>query len=259
MAPLLSARIRKAKGKKSGDEAHAQSSGLSSSTQQFDPSRFAKKHDLSVARATLGPVLSSALDWITNYLLTHKTEILLCKANLETGAIKAQHDIVSIEDQEQNETAMPEAWHKTYTLCKSLPKYFLADFMIKQAKIPHAVIDNVDARRPTDGLRILFGWLTGLTPGTWWAPALHRRAVLVRWLMAQMKRLGDRHEKYGQVVKANGVLDLDEMVPFALVWDPPEHSWPDTFEGVADSKLPRLASVKHKWFTDAEVNTKVQI
>ena len=54
----------------------------------------ATKTGLCRARAALTPVLSGALDWIANYLVLHKDEILMCKGNLETGGIKSQCSMV---------------------------------------------------------------------------------------------------------------------------------------------------------------------
>ena len=47
-----------------------------------------------MARQRLSPVLAMALEWITTYLVVHKNEILLTKANLEAGMIKSQHEAV---------------------------------------------------------------------------------------------------------------------------------------------------------------------
>ena len=152
--------------------------------------QVATKSDLQRARSSVSPVLQHSLNWIVNHLTQHQDQILLCKANLEQGNIRDQALLVATEgSQKPAADLMPDFWHKTYTTCKSIPKYFIAHWLISLL-IPEEFVDAVDGVYPGFGLRRLFAYFTGLSDSTWWAPAIHVRKVLTAWLKYQFAKMG---------------------------------------------------------------------
>ena len=200
-----------------------------------DDEEPARKSDLARAKNNLSPVLIHGLDWINSHLLTHQELILMTKANLESGQIKHQNTLIStaasssaastgVSDPNHQEH-MPDVWHKTYTGCRSIPKYYLAHWMTAgPSAIAADVVDSLDSYDPTLGLRKAFGFLTGLTETTWWPPALHTRTILTEWLKGQFARMsGPARAKLlvEQCNKATGDVEWSELCPYQFSFSGP--------------------------------------
>ena len=114
----------------------------------------ATKDGIQRAKGNLAPVLAEALEWINGYLIDNKEEILLCNGNLAAGSIEDQ--LVAIKapsDVTDNKVVMPDRWHKTYTLCRSIPKYFIAHWLVLYTALSQTDVDRIDGFDTTCGLR----------------------------------------------------------------------------------------------------------
>merc|ERR1712087_1064280 len=97
---------------------------------------------------------------------------------------------VCVKEEEQDAApdgkvvVMPDEWHKTYNTCKSIPKYYIAHWLVANTSLDQEFVDRIDGFNASS-LRRAFGFLTGLHETTWWPPRLHFRAVLTAWLQEQ--------------------------------------------------------------------------
>ena len=146
---------------------------------------------------------------------------------------------------------MPDVWHKTYVLGKSLPKYFLTDWLRVKAGLAPEMLDAIDGANPVSGLRRVFGFLTGLCPETWWAPQLHVRLVLVKWLGKQFdaiegkKRLAALLEAYNEDTH---IVDWGSAMPFEVQYSQDPDSWKnEDLEEWPEEKLPYVTHIRHKY------------
>ena len=214
-----------------------------------------KKVDLQRARQALGPVHQHALDWIVDYLVINKAEILLTKGNLESGEVRAQlvvqndDDVANTADDAGEAEVMPDVWHRTYSTCKSVPKYYISHWLVDgPAKLPQTLVDKIDAKNPGNGLRRVFQYFSGLGELTWWAPALHIRLVLTAWLAEQFICLGGpaRVQVLKAAISSDGSIAYDALVPFILKWS--EVLKPiEEYADVDESQLPRLVEIHRKF------------
>ena len=187
----------------------------------------ATKSDVNRARQQLSPVLSHALDWIMSYLVVHKNEILLTKGNLESKVIRTQNQV--IEDVSTPDTGlsgaaakMPDVWHKTYSTCKSIPKYYQTHWLTQgPPQLSNGIIDLVDAADPAQGIRKVFAFFSGLRENTWWPPVLHTRVLLTLWLAEQYVAIGGvmRREAFLEAYSPeDNLVAWDVLFPFTIDW-----------------------------------------
>ncbi|CAK0893626.1 unnamed protein product [Prorocentrum cordatum] len=188
------------------------------------------------------------------YLVVNKTEVLLTKGHLESGLIRNQQQ-VCVKEQEQaaepgeKVVVMPDSWHSTYTICKSIPKYYIAHWLVANTSLDQDTVDRIDAFHP-QALRLVFGSLTGLHDTTWWPPRLHVRVVLTAWLRWQFEQLkGElRVRDLLRALSSNGRIDYEKLLPYELAWSRPVQGTPDEFDGVPEQDLPYLKTLTHKYF-----------
>ena len=208
-------------------------------------------------------MLEHSLKWIIDFLTSHADQILLTKANLEQGSIRDQALLVATEGSSKpGADIMPERWHSTYTSCKSIPKYYIAHWLVSgPCDLPQQFIDTLDGVHPSHGLRRLFAHFTGLDNTTWWAPSLHVRKVLTSWLDKQYTRMcgDDRRSALHSISRnfRNADIRFEDLFPFEMEFmsksspgnelnrmDKDEE--PDTADML-------IKSIKHKFF-DIEVS-----
>jgi len=189
------------------------------------------KEEVVRARQQLSPIFQAGINWIVDYLAQHKSEILICKANLEAGAIRAQCEVVEAEHVQEGSSSeiMPDVWHKTYVMCLSIPKYYIADFLVRICDFDQDLVDRIDSKCSKDGLRKAFGFLTGLHENMHWCSALHVRLVLTAFCTEQVRQLEDRVQNFPKHVSPDGTVDYDSMCPFSLTWSLPPSRWPKTW------------------------------
>ena len=220
-----------------------------------DSPEAASKDELSRARAALSPVLNKTLQWINSYLILHKSEILITKAMLEDGFMHNQQAVINemdtTADAEGNrEEPMPDQWSKTYSTMKSLPKYFIAKWLAEgPPNLGKRIVDLVDTVSPSDGLRKVFGFFSGLLETSWWAPRLHTRDVLVAWLSEQFAEIGgnERRTAFLEAVDdKTGVVDWDALLPFEMVWSK-TFDGDEDFQGWADDALPTITHIQTRF------------
>ena len=195
--------------------------------------------------------------WIENFLILNSAQILLTKGQLESGQIASMAAVVKQEEARKSDDEaedMPDIWHRTYTTIKSLPKYYLADWLVKgPAKMSKRMTDNIDANDPANGIRLAFEFLTGLGPNTWWAPALHRRMVLTAWLQEHFPRVGgpERSKVLKGAVDSAGRIDVPKLLPFNLKYTKQYNE--EDLETMSASQLPMLKEISHRFFKGSKV------
>ena len=223
-----------------------------------------RKEDIDRANKNLPPVLQFALDWIYSYLVVHPDQILLCKGNLESGAIQAQKVAEAKQAQDadtQVAEVLPDYWHKTYTTCKSIPKYYLSHWLVDgPAGMRSCDVDAIDGYSPGCALRRLFEWLTGLGETTWWAPALHYRATLTVWLGRQFENLGGPERM--QVLKNavdfdTGRVDWEMLTPFVFVYSAEINEDTD-YSSLPPEEIPYLKTISHKFIPNYKAPLKTK-
>ena len=202
------------------------------------------------SQRVLTPILEQSLTWVMNFLKVHPDQILITKANLEAGAMKGQLTAVMSITESNSEPGvipMPEHFHKTYTTMKSIPKYYIGDFMVKECKFVVQFVNEVD--QDPGALRAYFSALTGANENSPWNGPLHTRSVLTAWLRKMLKLLGNRHMVIGTTaVMRDGKLDSKAISPYELNWDPPEKDWAKPEWTKSDKNIPTLKSIRHRFF-----------
>ena len=218
------------------------------------------KEETARARGQLTPVLTHALEWINRYLLLHRSEILLVKGNLECGFVQGQHETLVLEDKQQSledggaEVVMPDKWHKTYATCKSIPKYFVAHWLVSGPPgMTSGMVDHIDGFDPCNGIRNVFHFLLGVGEQTWWAPSLHIRLVLITWCKNQFDRVHGEKRVKALIDHTNtltGEIDWPALLPFTLEWN--REFDMSELQSCGEDNLPYVKKIKHKYF-DVEV------
>lgn len=141
-------------------------------------------------------------------------QILYCKAQLEAGLC---------DKTEGNDTEQRTVFHHTYTTFKSLPKYYMANFLSQNAGFSKEFLDNLDFAA-SGQLRHAFCYMIGVSDFAWWPPALHRIELLTEFLREQLTRLGDRHRKFSTYVDSAGKVDWMKAMAYKLEWSAGENA-----------------------------------
>lgn len=164
--------------------------------------------EAKASKCALSIVEENGLQWIVNHLTANAGQILYCKAQLEAGMC---------DKSEAHDVEQKTVFHHTYTTFKSLPKYFMADFLAHHAGFSKEFLDNLDFAS-SGQLRHAFCFMTGVSDFMWWPPALHRIELLTEFLRDQLKLLGNRHLKFASVVDQAGKVDWMKATPYKLDW-----------------------------------------
>ena len=144
-------------------------------------------HVAKNAKKCLDIAEETGLQWIMDFLRSPPKQILYCKSSCENGMFD--------KDARTNDLEQEEVFHSTYTMFKSLPKYFMAGFMVQHCNHSKEWVDLIDSAQPGQ-LRMVFTNWTGVSDYSWWPPALHRHELLVTFLKNQLLHLGNRHQDF---------------------------------------------------------------
>ena len=184
------------------------------------------------------------------------------KRNLEAGSIRNQTKALMEHGDKAGEVqdteVMPDFWHKTYSSCKSIPKYYIAHWLVEgPALLPKDMVDLLDACDAAHGLRKIFSFLTGLSPATWWSPTLHVRKVLSMWLGEQFVNIGGkmRVEHLKEAYDSeSGDVDWGALLPFDFDWSLEDAEDMDRDWSIVPlHELPVITKLRHRYFETSEV------
>lgn len=161
------------------------------------------------ARSCMGVVQEKALDWITQHLKEHPAEILMCKGMLESG--QCSQEVVDTSVVER------DSFHETYMTFKSLPRYWMAEWLTNHCGFAHKWVDLVDAGG-SGQIRQLFCYITGIADSTYWPRPLLKKQLLSQFLAWSAKELGERWKNFEKNVDATGKIDWGLTCPFKFTW-----------------------------------------
>lgn len=171
----------------------------------------------------LSQVEKGALDDIIKYLKSHKAEILYCQAYLNSGGATAElNKALNINPHGSDALAGKDRFHATLTSFRSLPKYWIAEWMVKHCNFASSFVDLLDSQ--PNQLRQVFGLFTGLQEQAWWPPVLHRIEVLEDYCMWAGGQLGSRWQNFERNVSASGKVDWASSCPFRFEWSDASHA-----------------------------------
>lgn len=170
--------------------------------------RFTRR-EAGTVQTAMACVEDQALAWIVNFLKQHRGSILMCKGMLESG----QCNPIAIADS----AIEKEAFHHTYVSFKSLPKYWIAEWLVNQCRFSPAFIDLIDAGGSSQ-VRQVFTYFTGIGESTYWPRPLLRKELLLTFLAGMLEKLGNRHEHFDKHVDKTGKINWGAGGPFTLKW-----------------------------------------
>lgn len=168
------------------------------------------KPDMAKAKRALTDLQRECLKDIERHLIMHPDEILQTKAVLDKGQI---HREPGRNYRDANRIEFPS----TYTLFKSLPKYWVADWMVVALHWSKEFVDLIDAAKPGQ-IKQAFTYVTGCSDFTWWPPALRRVELLRQFLSYMVSALGNRHEGFEAKVPATGIINWQNVGPYIYTW-----------------------------------------
>ena len=150
-----------------------------------------------------------AVVWIWNYLNEpeNQAEILMCKEHCSNGLFKVSKG---------TDSDNTNAFHATYVSFASLPKYWIAAFMVQHVDFTAACVDQLNGNGKEGRLKHVWSFITGIDDYTHWPANVHDKVLLVKFLQWMMQRLGNRHTSltFGVDFK----IDWDKCGPYKLTW-----------------------------------------
>ena len=111
-----------------------------------------------------------AVVWIWNYLNEPENtgEILMCKEQLMNGMMRVSSS---------TDTDSTNAFHATYVTFASLPKYWIAAFMVQRCELPAACVDQLNGNGKEGRLKHVWSFITGLDDGVCWPADVHDKGA----------------------------------------------------------------------------------
>lgn len=167
------------------------------------------KQQADDAKKRQSNIEAHALNWIVTHCKANPIEILSTKAELEAGLGKAMTEIH--EDSQQR-----ESFHCTYMAFKSLPRWWIADWMVSKCKFAAKFVDLIDS--VPGQLKHVFTYLTGLSEFTYWPRPALKIAVLGEFVTFMAEQSGNRAEGFDKHVNMEGHVDWMKVCPFVLEW-----------------------------------------
>lgn len=161
------------------------------------------------ARSCMNVVQEKALEWIIDHLKEKPDEILMCKGMLESG--QCSQEVVETSAVEK------ECFHETYMTFKSLPRYWMAEWLTNHCEFSHQWVDLVDAGGPGQ-IRQLFTYIIGVADSTYWPRPLLRKTLLTRFLAWSSKELGQRWKDFERNVDGTGKINWSATSPITFTW-----------------------------------------
>lgn len=157
------------------------------------------------AKKRQGAIEARGLKWIVAHLKANPREILSTKAELEAGLGKAMTEIH--EDNKEKESS-----HGTHMAFKSLPRWWIADWMVSKCKFAPKFVDLIDSM--SGQLKHVFAFLTGLSEFTCWPRPALKIAVLGEFVSFMAEQLGSRWVDFDKMVDVDGRVKWLEVCPF---------------------------------------------
>ena len=157
----------------------------------------------------LGETNKRALIWIWNYFNEdeHQGEILMCKEQLSNGMMR-----VSVN----KDVDASNSFHSTYVTFASLPKYWIAAFLVQYLQMTAVCVDSLNGTGKEGRLKHVWTNITGIDDYTHWPADVHDKVLLVKFLMWMIERLGNRHRTI--VFSPTFSVDWDHCGPYKLTW-----------------------------------------
>ena len=152
-----------------------------------------------------------AVVWIWNFFNEPENAdvILMCKEQLMNGTLKVSKSV---------DSDATNAFHATYVTFGSLPKYWIAAFLVQHVEFSAACVDQLNGNGKEGRLKHVWTFITGLDDSSHWLADVHDKVLLVKFLMFLIERLGNRHKSivFGHDFK----VDWDSVGPYVFTWGP---------------------------------------
>ena len=167
------------------------------------------KTDQKRINESLNVIQRNAVLWIWNHLNdpANSDEILMCKEQLMNGFCRVSSSA---------DTDHSNCFHSTYVSFQSLPKYWIAAWMVQHAEFAKSAVDSINGTGSNSKLKQLWCHITGIDDHTHWPAEAHDKIILVKFVFTLMGYLGDRHKKI--VFLPDFSIDWNTCGPFRLIW-----------------------------------------
>ncbi|CAK0809100.1 unnamed protein product [Prorocentrum cordatum] len=163
------------------------------------------KAALTRARKSLSQTDKIALQWINDYLATHRAQILQTKANLESGQVDCQ-----VEDQQLDIKDRPY-FPDSYMHFGQLLAWWCADFLHEWLGYPQSLLDKMDV---ANTVKPTFTYITGLGDGQYWPRPCLQKRVLYLFAIAMAEKMGNRQVQFKAKIGQDGSVDFVKHGPF---------------------------------------------
>lgn len=137
----------------------------------------------------------AVIDWMDK----HPEQTINLWAQLESGLVAAPSQKNKVSDE----------WPNSYIYWRQIPKYWMAQIVIDEAKrfgVTTEMLDEVDAA-DRDAFRRVMHHLFGLNPHHTIPKPLLMKPVMRRWLLARLASLGNRHQNLSKAIKTDFSVD----------------------------------------------------